>query len=90
MTQQQLAETLERLHAELDSIDRVDDATRTALQKVTADIERLLDPEQPTTDQDVDDSRAGLQDLVIGFEAEHPKLAEALGRVADGLANLGI
>ena len=90
MTQQQLAESLERLHQQLDLLDKVDDETRAALARVSEDIQRLVDPDQPTTGDDVAESHSGVRALVFRFEAEHPQLADTLSRIADGLSKLGI
>jgi hypothetical protein len=90
MTREELIATLRGLHAELSTAESIDPGTREAFAKVAADIERLTDPDEPTTDEDAAASQEGLNGLLLEFEAEHPKLAETLGRLADGLANLGI
>lgn len=90
MERDQLLDTLRRLHQELSQSDSIDAQTREAFDKVAADVERLTDPEQPTTDEEAAESKEGLNGLLSEFEAEHPRLAEMIGRVADGLANLGI
>lgn len=89
-----LLESLKSLHEELEQLGdtptKIDPATRAALAGVAADLNRLLDPEDATTAEDVETSSEGVRGYLLEFEAEHPKLAEALGRLADGLANLGI
>ena len=39
---------------------------------------------------DVEAHASGLKDLLLKFEAEHPQLSVAAGRVADALAAMGI
>ena len=90
MDKQQLLASLDALRIELAEVDSIGDDTRAALDKVAEDLHRVLDPEQETTDDDAAASQEGLQGMLQHFEAEHPKLAEAIGRIADGLANLGI
>ena len=90
MDKQQLIETLEALQAGLAEHEGVAEETQAALGRVTDDVRRVLDPEEETGEDDAHASREGLQGLIQEFEAEHPKLAETIGRIADGLANLGI
>lgn len=90
MTREELITTLRGLHGELAQTESLDAETREAFSRVAADIERLTDPDEPTTEEDAAASREGLNGLLLEFEAEHPKVAEMLGRVADALAGLGI
>lgn len=90
MNQQELLASLNTLHEELQRTDKVDPKTREALQELTDDIERLADDSTPTTAEDAAASEEGARSFLQDFEAEHPRLAEALGKLADTLANLGI
>lgn len=90
MTREELIATLRNLHGELARADSVDASTREAFARVAADIERLTNPEEPTSAEDAQASQEGLTGFINEFEAEHPKLAESIGRVADALQNLGI
>ena len=89
MEKQDLHEQLTHLHQELSTIDSVDDATKEMLATVMQDIAKLL---QGPTDGDAPSAATSdsVREMVTEFEAEHPKLAETLGRVADALQNLGI
>lgn len=90
MDRDQLLEAVKRLHEQLAEIDQIGPETRAALADVAADLERLLDPDDETTADDVKTSSEGVRGYLAEFEAEHPQLAESIGRLADGLANLGI
>ncbi len=90
MPRKQLQVTLEELHEALGDAEQIDDDTRAMLKTVTAEIQRLLDEEQSPTEQDVHSVSSELKELLLRFESEHPQLTGILGRIADGLANLGI
>ena len=90
MDKPELQALLESLHRELASLDKVDDRTKQLLAQVTDDVGRVLERDEEVADDDVATSQDSVRNAVLEFEAEHPKLAETLGRIADGLANLGI
>jgi hypothetical protein len=90
MEKQQLLATLERLHGELSATEQVDSETLELLEKVTADIERLLKKSGRATAAEVEPVSSGLRDLVLKFEADHPQLSANIGKVADALAAMGI
>lgn len=90
MARKQLQVTLEELHDALGDAEQIDDDTREMLQTVTVEIQRLLDEEASPTQQDVHTVSSELKELLLRFESEHPQLTGILGRIADGLANLGI
>jgi hypothetical protein len=90
MDKPQLQALLESLHRELASLDDVDDRTKELLAQVTDDVNRVLERDDETAAEDVAASQQNVRNAISEFEAEHPRLAETLGRLADGLANLGI
>ena len=90
MEHSELKAALAQLHSELSQADQVDPEALELLGNLTADINRLLEQQQPIEEADTDDVSSGLQDLVLRFEVEHPQLASTLGKVADGLSSLGI
>jgi len=96
MDKEQLLEKLDRMRAEIASTDPtgLDEESRAKLDKLTDDIQRMLDREELEEAADETDSEAPLSDqandLVLKFEAEHPRLTSALNQVASALANLGI
>jgi hypothetical protein len=90
MDRERIVETVEQLHAALSSAKRIDPETRAKLRSLTGDIDRLLDEEGETASEDIEPVTSGLRDLVLKFEAEHPQLSIAVGKVADALAAMGI
>ena len=106
MEKEQLQASLLALHQELATVENVDDRTKALLATIVQDIQTVLvgEPaaeEVEASDVDVDtelDAEStepqhgsdSLRGMVAEFEAEHPKLARAIGQIADGLQSLGI
>ncbi len=90
MDKQQLHTQLTTLHQELSTIDSVDESTKAMLLTVMQDMAKLLTGEHPSDDDSPAPTSDSLREMMTEFEAEHPKLAQTLGQLADGLANLGI
>lgn len=89
MEKKRLQGTLEELHETLQDTQQIDEATRGLLLDLTTDIQRLLKQDEASPD-DVHSISSNLKELLLKFETEHPQLTGVLGRIADGLANLGI
>jgi hypothetical protein len=90
MGNERLQSTLRQLHDELTQAQGVDPETLARLRALTEDIERALAGRGAQSSADVDVHASGLKDLLLKFEAEHPQLSVAAGRVADALAAMGI
>jgi hypothetical protein len=101
MEKQQLKASLAELHSELSQVENVDPTTREMLVTIMQDIVKVLQTDQaaatrgPVTESPAEEGEAthgsdSLRNMVIEFEAEHPKLARTIGQIADGLASLGI
>lgn len=88
MERQQLIKTLEQLQDDLAGVEQVDPETLAKLQSLTGDIQRILDDQQESGEE-VGPVSSGLKDLLLRFEADHPQLANSVGRVADALAAMG-
>ena len=93
MDKQRVIEALNTLRAELadarrDDASLDDESSRAALELVTADVQRMLERDEPLEEGDLLSGR--LTDAVQEFGAEHPQLSGALNQVAAALANLGI
>lgn len=89
MPRERLRETLEELERELENAEAVDDRTRERLDHVVGEVQELL--EESTEPRD--EHRSLLERLrgaTREFEKDHPALAEAVGRVATALSNMGI
>lgn len=91
MNTDELKRTLDTLHEELTHGQQLDDEARRRLQVLLADIQDVL-AREPQQASDVDDEGLGerLQEAVSEFEAAHPRFSQLIGRIADGLSNLGI
>ena len=88
MPDQHLREMLEQLHAELQQAGSVDERSRDLLRNVMADIHTLLGPSAAEAQPESLATR--LREAVDEFEESHPALTEAVGRVVDALAKMGI
>jgi hypothetical protein len=88
MEKQRLLQTLEQLQKELSRAERVDPETLAELETLTADIRRAVE-ERDAESADEVEPVSGLRDLLLKYEAEHPQLSAAIGRVADALAAMG-
>jgi hypothetical protein len=86
--QQRLRQMLEQLHTELQRTPAADDRSRELLQRALGDIQNLLDAKQP--EKRAESIMERLRELVGTFEETHPALTEAVGRVVDALATMGI
>jgi ABC-type transporter Mla subunit MlaD len=90
MEQHELVSALAQLQAELSKTDQADPAALDRLRELTAEVDRMVDEREATSQEDAEGVTSGLQDLLLKFEAEHPQLSMTLGKVADALASLGI
>lgn len=76
------------LEAELRSLDSLDDATREELASAAAEIAASL--RRGKRSEAARRAEDSLQGRLVEFEASHPQLAIIVGRLLDGLAQLGI
>ena len=87
-----LRETLEELRAELTSEASLDPQLRARLEHTVQQIQEAMDRAAPGGE--ILSADASLAERVSEsarhFEATHPEIASALGRVIDALAALGI
>ncbi len=85
MDQKKLHALLADLDQELKATRSLDAQSQELLERVLADI--------PATSPGSAEHRSAeshLRDLMLRFEAEYPRLAGAVGQVADALGKLGI
>jgi hypothetical protein len=90
MGNERLRLTLRQLHDELAQAEGVDAETLAQLRALTDDMERALEKSEVPSPGEVEAQASGLKSLLLRFEAEHPQLSVAAGRVADALAAMGI
>ena len=83
-----LRTTLSELEKELAAVDSLDDDAReqlaTAAAEIAATLRRGKRSDQTLVAED------SLKTRLVDFEASHPQLAIVVGRLLDGLAQLGI
>lgn len=83
-----LRTSLAELQRELDSVDSLDDTTREQLAEAAAEIAATLRRGKRT--EETNQAENSLKDRIVDFEASHPQLAIVVGRLLDGLGQLGI
>jgi hypothetical protein len=87
MDRDRLRSLLTELRRELGSANQLNAESRALVEKVLADLDRQdLAARQERHGTDNGD----LRDLVLKLESEHPRLAAAIGQVADALGRIGI
>jgi hypothetical protein len=87
MSERHLQEMLEQLHAELQNSRDVDEKSRALLRAVMDDIRAIETGEGAPRPEPLGQR---LREAVDAFEESHPALTEAVGRVVDALAKMGI
>jgi hypothetical protein len=87
---ERLQSMLRELHDELTRSEGVDPETLARLRTLAKEIERSLADQGSQSSAIVESHASGLKELLLKFEAEHPQLSVAAGRVADALAAMGI
>ena len=85
---EKLRTTLAELERELAAVGSLDDQTREQLADAAAEIAATLGRGQ-RSEQTVA-AEDSLKGRLVEFEASHPQLAIIVGRLIDGLAQLGI
>ena len=90
MEKQRLLETLAALQAEVAQADSVDPETAQQLEAAIRDLQAELDKRGEKATPDIDPVSSGFKEILLRFEADHPQLSAAVGKVADALAGIGI
>ena len=89
MPRTKLRQTLGELEQELERTGPVDQRSRELLEHVVVEVREILArTEEPEEEQR--SLRDRLAEATEAFEADHPALAETLGRLATALSHLGI
>ncbi len=90
MSQNELHQSLEKMHEELRKVSSLDNESKNILLQISNDIKNLLnEPEEKVVDEK-DDLISNLKDTAANFESEHPELAESIHLVIHTLSNMGI
>lgn len=87
MPDRDLRPLLETLRAELQRTGDLDDASRDLLRSVEDEIQHALERSGEAHPESFTDR---LRETLDRFEESHPALTEAVGRVLDQLAKMGI
>lgn len=87
MPRESLREAIDHLRGELASGEPLSSEERQQLDRVLAEVARILGPEDDESDGDFLDE---LRDYRERFEESNPKVALILGRIMDSLSQLGI
>jgi hypothetical protein len=88
MGQDELKDLLLQLHDELSKAESLDDDAKTLLGAVADDIDAVAGPDE--SEHEPHGLIDRLKDATKDIEEDYPRLTEAIGRVADALARLGI
>jgi len=86
MDNERIHRLLAELHRELSGAGAMDAKSRRMLDDVVRDLEQLSPPGEPAPTGPTEQ----LQEAALRLEAEHPRLATAVGALADTLSKLGI
>ncbi len=90
MDKQRLLQTLAELRAEVAQAESVDPETALLLESAMRDLQTELDKRGIKEAAEIEPASSGLKDALLKFESEHPQLSDAVGKVADALAAMGI
>jgi Domain of unknown function (DUF4404) len=90
MDKERLLQTLAELRAEVAKAESVDPETAELLESAMRDLQAELNKRGIKPSPDIAPASSGLKDALLKFESEHPQLSDAVGKVADALAAMGI
>jgi DNA repair exonuclease SbcCD ATPase subunit len=89
MDRQQLREQLEKLHAELQGVELLNDDERKLLKNLTRDVQEVLARDDEQTEH-YSGLGERLRETVAHLEASHPKITLLMRQIIDQLAFMGI
>ena len=88
MSEAEINQSLEALHAEIGKLQTPDTQTKETLLALINDVEKQL--QNPDSDEHKDTAVQKLPTLIEQFEADHPQVTTALGRLLTTLSGMGI
>lgn len=86
---EKLKATVAELEEELRSLETLDDETCEVLGEALREIQAALSPEDPN-ELEAESLMDRLNDATLEFEGSHPTLTGIIGRLIDGLGQMGI
>ncbi len=89
MANEILNQRLEQLHRELATVKEVDSQTLEALQRLTADVRRLLESSKSDA-AGLPSEATSIREQIDRLNSEHPLVMRFVSQVTEGLASLGI
>jgi len=89
MDKQQLHQSLEQLHTDLQHAQSVDDNERELLQSLMKDIQELLNRSEAST-QHYHSLGERLSASLLRFELSHPALTTSIAEAVEALNRIGI
>ena len=89
MDKQQLREQLEKLHAELQDVDSLNEKDRALLQNLASDVREALNREGEHAEH-YNSLGERLKETVAEIEASHPRITLLMRQIIDQLAFMGI
>lgn len=96
MANEELAQTLDRLHDQLSRGPQLDEATLRSLRTLLEEIQVVCENAQTGTSEMTETAEQDrslnqrLQDVIEDFESRHPQLTKTLSQIADRLSDMGI
>lgn len=88
MSQEEVSQSIEALHAEIDRLDTPDSAVREKLLALINDVEKQM--QDPKSAEHKEANLQTLPALIEQFESDHPKVTTTLGKLLNTLSSLGI
>ncbi|MEL6490911.1 MAG: DUF4404 family protein [Cyanobacteria bacterium J06555_13] len=88
MSTEDVSQSIEALHAEINRLDTPDAAVKEKLLALITDVEKQL--EDPESEEHKNANLQTLPTLIEQFESDHPKVTSTLSRLLNTLSGMGI
>lgn len=88
MSKEEVNQSLEALHTEINQLDTPDTAVREKLLALISDVERQM--QNPESAEHKAANLQNLPTLIAQFESDHPKVTTTLGKLLNTLSSMGI
>ncbi len=88
MNNQEISQSIEALHIEIDRLNTPDTTVKDRLLSLIADLEDQL--QNPDSSESRETTAQSLPALIEQFESDHPKVTDTLSRLLTTLSGMGI